>query len=224
VFEILLGHHHAAIGEEQRRAQQVLELGRPTFVVSVKPPEGSSSSSPGRRSQVERYGLLRSDYELLVNAIPTVSGATPVRESRQVVRYHDRSLPGRLVGCTPGYFDLNHLSMAQGRFLTDADQIQRENVVVLGYETAATLFPLENPIGKTIQIKFRYYTVVGVTTERTASAAIGGSLAGQDYNKDVYIPLNTLRARLGDLDVQAAPASFHAEHVELTNHASRRRS
>src|SRR6187455_2168396 len=76
-----------AIGEgaSAQAQQQVLELGATNIiVVSVKPPEGATqNNSSGQRSRVERYGLLRSDYMQLVDAIPTVGGATPVRESRQ---------------------------------------------------------------------------------------------------------------------------------------------
>jgi putative ABC transport system permease protein len=208
-----------AIGEgaSAQAQQQVLELGATNIiVVSVKPPDGASATSPsGRRSQVERYGLLRSDYELLVDAIPTVSGATPVRESRQEVRNLHRTMHGRLVGCTPEYLDVNHLELTSGRFITDQDLKHQENVAVLGYETAEILFPRESPIGQRIQIKFRFYTVVGVTSERTASAAVGGSLSGQDYNKDIYIPMDTFSARLGEIDFQITAGSFKAEQVEL---------
>ncbi|MFN9975297.1 MAG: ABC transporter ATP-binding protein, partial [Phycisphaerae bacterium] len=62
----------------------------------------------------------------------------------------------------------------------------------------------------------RYYYVVGVTRAREASAAIGGSMSGQDYNNDVYIPLETMRARMGDLDIDRTTGSFSAQQVELS--------
>ena len=207
-----------AIGEgaSAQAQQQVLELGATNIiVVSVKPPDSSSGTTSGSRSRVLRYGLLRSDYKLLTDNIPTVARATPVKETRQEVRYLHRTIHSRLVACTADYLDVNRLDIAQGRFVTDQDRRQRDNIVVLGHETAQTLFPLEAPLGKTVQIKARYYTVVGVTKERTASAAVGGSLSGQDYNKDAYVSLETFQARVGDLDVQVTPGSFNAEHVEL---------
>ncbi len=207
-----------AIGEgaSAQAQQQVLELGATNIiVVSVKPPDSASSGSSAGRSRVTRYGLLRSDYKLLTDNIPTVARATPVRETKQQIRCLHRTINARLVACTSDYLDVNHLELSAGRFITDQDQLQRENIAVLGYEVAQTLFPLESPLGNTVQIKSRYYTVVGVTKERTASAAIGGSLSGQDYNKDVYIPLQTFQARMGDLDVQVTPGTFNAEQVEL---------
>src|SRR5690606_27078313 len=100
-----------------------------------------------------------------------------------------------VVGTTPEYLTMNHLQMSQGRFLTDQDLHYLANYVVLAHGTAERLFPYESPIGQTIQIGNRAYRVIGVTRERTASAGIGGSLSGKDYNRDVYLPLETLQAR-----------------------------
>jgi putative ABC transport system permease protein len=58
--------------------------------------------------------------------------------------------------------------------------------------------------------------VVGVTKERAASSAIGSSLAGQDFNKDVYIPLSTCRLRFGDKTINTRTGSMEAEEVQLS--------
>src|SRR5690606_312445 len=103
----------------------------------------------------------------------------------------------------------------QGRFLTDQDLRHLANYAVLAHGTAEVLFPYESPIGQSIQISNRAYRVIGVTRERTASAGIGGSLSGKDYNKDVYLPLDTVQARLNtnDLFIRRAQGSFSAESV-----------
>lgn len=206
-----------AIGEgaSNQAQKQVLELGATNIiVVSVKPPEGAQNEG-AQRSRVLQYGLLRSDYDLLVNTIPTVKGGIPIRESQQKVRRLRNELNARLVGCTEGYLAMNHLSIARGRFISEQDQRKMENVAVLAHEVAAELFPLEDPIGKAIRIDQNFYSIIGVTKSRTASAAIGGSLSGQDYNKDVYIPLRTFQVRLGDLIIQRNTGSFSAEEVQL---------
>jgi putative ABC transport system permease protein len=110
---------------------------------------------------------------------------------------------------------MNHLDLAAGRFLTASDQNKLLNVAVVANEVANKLFKYENPLGQSIRIGPMFYTVVGVTKDRTASAAIGGSLSGQDYNKDVYIPIKTLQAREGDLDIKRQAGSMTAEHIEL---------
>jgi len=206
-----------AIGEgASRQAQkQVLELGATNIIIrSVKPPqEVAATVTPG--AFVLRYGLKRSDFKLLSETIPTVVKAIPIREITQEVRYRHRSINARLVGCTGDYLTVNHLRVARGRFISDSDLQKNENVAVLAHETALTLFPYEDPLGKVIRVGPRFFTVVGVMRERTASAGIGGSLAAQDFNKDVYIPLSTFRVRIGDLVIQRASGSFSAEDVEL---------
>ncbi|MDA1229301.1 MAG: ABC transporter permease [Planctomycetota bacterium] len=206
-----------AIGEgaSQQAQEQVLKLGATNIIVrSVKPPRETASSQTGN-SFVLRYGLLRSDFELLSKTIPTVEQAIPLRELTKPCRYLHREMNCRIVGCTPEYRDVNHLNMAQGRFITDEDRRTKDNVAVLAAGAAQTLFQYEDPLGKTVKIADRRYSIVGVTESREASAAIGGSMSGQDYNNDIYIPLETLRVRMGDLDVDRRQGSFSAEQVEL---------
>ncbi len=206
-----------AIGEgaSKQAQEQVLQLGATNIIVrSVKPPEEAATSGSGG-ARVLRYGLNRDDHRVLARTLPTVTGLVPVREVALDVRYLEWTLYARIVGCTPEYLDMNHLTVASGRFLSDHDERTRANNVVLGHETAQLLFPREDPLGKSIQILSRAYTVIGIMQERTASAAVGGSLSGQDYNKDVYIPLSTFQSRINtnDLIVKRTSGSFSAESV-----------
>jgi putative ABC transport system permease protein len=110
--------------------------------------------------------------------------------------------------------------MARGRFLTDADLVDKKNHCVLGAKTAEKLFPFENPLGRTLRIDEAsyetYYVVVGVTKERSPSAGIGGSLSAQEFNNDVYIPITTFWSRMGDMIVTRRSGSFEGESIELS--------
>jgi len=106
--------------------------------------------------------------------------------------------------------------MERGRFLQDRDGAPPENVCVLAATAAGELFPLENPIGKSIQIDRDFYVVVGQTAKRDPTAAIGGSLDSQDYNLDVYIPLKTQRWRIGDMVFTSRSGSREGEIVQLS--------
>lgn len=209
-----------AIGEgASAQAQaQVLALGATNIIVlTVKPPADSQQNNSGRRGlSIPQYGLLRSDYDLLTSTLPTISGAVRMREIVSEARYLQRTLNARLVGSTTEYAEMNHLQLLRGRFLSDKDEADMANVCVLGADTATTLFPLEDPIGQIVQVRAHRYTVIGVMRSRTASAAIGGSLSGQDFNKDIYIPLSTFRVRIGDIVFTRLSGSFMAEQVELS--------
>jgi putative ABC transport system permease protein len=78
------------------------------------------------------------------------------------------------------------------------------------------LFPFEDPIGKALQVDKDFYVIVGQTAHREASGSIGGSFSGQDYNLDVYIPLTTLKARIGDEVRSMRSGSMEGEVVQLS--------
>lgn len=210
-----------AIGEgaSYQAQQQVLALGATNIIVlSVKPPNDSSSGAGGGMRSGGfglNYGLLRSDYRLLTETLPTIIGAVPIREIPSEARYLQQTLNIRLVGCTPEYMDMNNLKLQRGRFISDADQEQIANVAVLAAETAATLFPFTDPLDKSVLVRNARYKVIGVMRERTASAAVGGSLSGQDFNKDIYIPIRTFQSRIGDRVATRMSGSFSVEQVEL---------
>ncbi len=206
-----------AIGEgaSNQAQKQVLELGATNIIVrSVEPPLDMSASDSGERQSVLRYGLTRRDEEILRRTIDHI-GFVPIREINLPARFLSREMNPRVVGCSPEYYDMNHLGMAMGEFLSDEDQRNMRNVAVLGSEVAATLFPTENPIGQIFQIAGKAYRVIGVTNPRTASAGIGGSLSAQEFNKDIYIPLNTMQNQINtnDIYIVFTAGNFSAKSV-----------
>jgi putative ABC transport system permease protein len=206
-----------ALGEgvSEQAQKQIRDLGATNIIVkSVKPPQESSRGGGG--SFFVEYGLTRADYDRIVSSIPTVTRAVPMREISREVRYNDRVADVRLLGCTPDYYAINHLRMERGRFLTDLDLENRDNVAVIADETAKQLFPYEDPIGKSIKVDSDFYVVIGQTASRAPSASIGGSLEGRDYNLDVYIPISTLRARIGDQVYTSRSGSREGEVVQLS--------
>ncbi|MCA9169047.1 MAG: ABC transporter permease [Planctomycetales bacterium] len=206
-----------ALGEgvSYQAQQQIKDLGANNVIVrSVKPPQESSNAGGG--GMFMTYGVLRADYKRVITNLPFVQDAVPMREIRREVRNNDRFVESRVVGCTPEYATLNHLKLEAGRFLTARDGNPPENVAVLGAETARMLFPVESPLGRSLRIDNDFYVIVGVMAERDASAAIGGSLAAQEFNLDVYIPLTTLKARIGDMVFTSRSGSREGEVVELS--------
>ena len=169
------------------------------------------------------YGLTRLDFDRITArvagpssdyVINTIERAVPMREVSMEVRYFDRTCDTQLLGVMKDYQDINHLDMSIGRFLTRGDSETKSNVAVLADGTARELFPYENPIGKTIRVDQDFYRVVGVVSKKQDAAAIGGSISGRSYDKDVYIPLNTFRSRIGD-QVPISMESFESELIEI---------
>jgi putative ABC transport system permease protein len=156
---------------------------------------------------------------MILSTVPTVETAIPIREIRRQFTFRDRVVDGRLVGCTPGYAEVNSLKTRErgGRFLSDADCVRSDTVCVISAGVAERLFPYEDPLGKNVYVPESkdYYRIVGVLEPRNPSAAIGGSLDSQDFSSDVYVPIQTLRRRIGDTIVTRRSGQFQVEIMEL---------
>ena len=200
-----------AIGEGIGRAaqEQIAELGARNIIVRTVKPTSDEIEDGG-------YGLTRADFVRLVATVPTVDTVVPIRELTEEFRFLTRRMEGRLVGSSPDYAELTRLEVDQGRFLTDADLEEERNYCVLAAGTASTLFPFGEPIGQEVMVGDEFYTVVGTMKPRSSSAGIGGSIAAEDYDSDVYIPITTLWRRIGDMIIVTKPGSFTRDIVEVS--------
>jgi putative ABC transport system permease protein len=205
-----------AIGEgiSQLAQKQIEGLGADNIIVrSIKPPAEVTAGFSGPVP----YGLTREEFDKLQSTVPTVLRALPIREVRRTFTVGDKNVDGRFVGCTPEYFEVTQLEIDRGRVLTEADVEGRHNYCVLSSGIAEQLFPVEDPLDKRVFLSESkdFYQVIGVLKYRTPTAAIGGSLDAQDFGSDVYIPISTMRQRVGDNVVTRRGSTFSSEIVEL---------
>jgi putative ABC transport system permease protein len=208
-----------AEGASAEAQRQIAELGATNIIVrSTKPvDEVNPSRQQNNDSFIFKFGLTYKDFDRIVETMPTVTGATPIREFRQSLRHQEHEIEGRVVGVNPDFLKLTNQHMAQGRFISDSDVFYLANVVVIGDEVAEKLFPYGDPIGQSVRIgENHFYRVIGVTEKKASSAGTGSSLAAQDFNKDVCIPLTTNRARFGEVISTEKQGSFTAERIELS--------
>jgi putative ABC transport system permease protein len=208
-----------AEGASAEAQRQIAELGATNVIVrSTKPMDDvNPSRQQNNESFILKFGLTYKDFDRIVETIPTVTGATPLREFRQNLRHEAQEIEGRVVGVNPDFLRLTNQHMAQGRFIGDSDVFYLANVVVIGSEVSEKLFPYGDPVGKSIRIgENHFYRIIGLTEKKAASAGTGSSLAAQDFNKDVYIPLTTDRARFGEVLSTEKSGSFTAERIELS--------
>jgi putative ABC transport system permease protein len=206
-----------AEGASAEAQRQIQELGATNIIVRSQKPSEETKQDSNERNFVLIYGLTYDDFERLNETLPTVVRTTPLREFRQNVRYLDKELEGRVVGVTPEYLAMNNLELTEGRFISELDLSEFQNVVVIGHELAEKLFPYDDPINKSIRLgENHYYHVIGVTGYKAPSAGAGSSLAGQEFNKDAYIPLSTDRVRFGEMIAFSKEGSFSYEKIELS--------
>ena len=152
----------------------------------------------GRRA-ILNYGLKYEDYDRILATVPTIKKALPIREIRKEIRCLSHCLDGRVVGTTHDYAEFNRLEMEQG-------PVPEPSRTTSGTRTTPSS-PRRPPRGSSpTRTRSASRSSSGPTTtrssaspsERASSAGIGGSLAAQDFNKDVYIPLNTCKLRFGE--------------------------
>jgi len=182
------------------------------IVRSIKPQDDTASSA---RNFVADYGVRWRDYERFMT-IDDVSLRVPMRIFPQSFRYQQWSYNGRLVATTQDYAVVNKLEMARGRYLIPDDDRLMRNVCVLASETADKLFAYEEALGKSIKIGQHNYEVVGVIKKRMPTGGTGGSQAAEDFNKDVYIPIETCKVRFGDVVFLRQSGSRSGEKVEIS--------
>lgn len=201
-----------AIGEgiSLEAQRQIAALGAQNIIVrSVKPQKIDGI--------LAEYGLTETEFELIKETVPQVVTAVPIREVAFGFSYDAVEVDGRLVGSTPIYYETTNLELDRGRFISGSDVAKHRDYCVLAHDVAKKLFPYQDPIGKSVRLKDRtdLFEVIGVLKQRGTSAGIGGSLAAEDFTKDVYIPFTTFNTRMGREIFRSVGGSFGGEKVEL---------
>jgi putative ABC transport system permease protein len=94
------------------------------------------------------------------------------------------------VGATPEYSTVREWPVTEGAYITEADLLGRNSVVVLGVGVAEDLFDRKDGlVGETVRIEGQPFRVIGVMEEKG-----GGSFGSEDDT--IFIPLSTAQARL----------------------------
>jgi len=202
-------------GSMQDALNDIKRQGATNIIVrSVKPSDDSATSN---RAFVAAYGLKQHDLDRFATFNDSLVRIVPMRVFPSEVRYLDRlDTKARLVATTPDYQTVNQLEMARGRFLIDEDEKNMSNFCVLGAGLADKLFPYEDPVGKTVQTRNFRFLVVGVCKDRMPTGGSGGSQAAEDFNRDIYIPFSTCRARIGETVTIRTSGSRSGEKVQVS--------
>jgi putative ABC transport system permease protein len=93
-------------------------------------------------------------------------------------------------GVSPNYDKVVNLVIKEGRFLTEADNEQRRNVIVIGVNAAEALFPGEEGgfVGRFVRMNGQMWEIVGVLEKR--KAAFFGE---NEEDRAVLMPYRTAR-------------------------------
>jgi putative ABC transport system permease protein len=94
---------------------------------------------------------------------------------------------GNTQGVTANYAGITNVVLREGRFITEMDNQQRANIMVIGVNAADALFPGQNQIaGTEVRMGGYNFEVVGVLEKRKA-----GFFGENEEDNAVFIPLRT---------------------------------
>ena len=163
-------------------ADRVANLGANVFIVDRF---GIITSQDAWIKAQKRPLIVLEDYERLRDNMKTAKAVAAEDDRRVQVRSGNVKMDDTdVLGVTPNYADVRNINVAQGRFITEADDTHRSEVVFIGADIAKKFFPTVDPIGKTINAETHSYEVVGV------AEAIGTAF-GRSQDNFVIMPLGT---------------------------------
>jgi putative ABC transport system permease protein len=105
-------------------------------------------------------------------------------------------------GVTPNYMQITNLTLKQGRWITESDNYQRRNVIVVGVNTVEALFPndKDDVVGKVVRMNGTTWEIIGVIEKRKA-----GFFGENEEDRKVFLPFRTAR--------KAAPTRDAVLHI-----------
>jgi putative ABC transport system permease protein len=178
-----------ALGEiTQRRINERLEsLG--SNVLLIRP---GFSRMRGVRTAANVVNLEWKDAKELVSNSEVITVTVPTYSGQGVAQFRDNNWNTRVTGTTPEYEFVNNDHPISGRFFTQDELERRTRVCILGATVHEKLFENSSPIGESILINSKNFTVIGLL------GAKGESWSNPD--DQIFIPLTTAQERVYGVD------------------------
>ncbi|MFH0891974.1 MAG: ABC transporter permease [Candidatus Falkowbacteria bacterium] len=118
--------------------------------------------------------------------VPNIEDVVAYYKGIGTLNWNSNSYDTNLNGCSSGYIAVEGGELESGRFFTEEESRSLAKVVVLGSTVKEELFDESEAVGQRIKIKTHMFEVIGVMAER-------GTVAMQDYDDQVFIPLKTMQ-------------------------------
>lgn len=93
-------------------------------------------------------------------------------------------------GTSAALSQIRAIDINDGRFFVRDEEVRAAQVVVLGAEVAETVFPGRDPLGRTVRIGGRGFTVIGTVAPQ-------GTTGGVTLDRYVYMPLQAFERTFG---------------------------
>lgn len=153
----------------------------------------------GRLSREERMRKeLTYDDSVALAGLPTVELSVPFLDitnnffgQKLLVSGGGKTTAGiALQGTLPEFEKAGTQVISEGRFFSDSESENRENVAVIGSKVADDFFPFSSPVSQEIKIGADQFRIVGVLQKREQFLFSGGS---DDQNNVIYLPFSVAK-------------------------------
>ncbi|MBX3298240.1 MAG: ABC transporter permease [Acidobacteria bacterium] len=159
----------------------------------------STGIGPRNRDERNRKPLTESDVEAVLAQGSLIEDVTAIAPN---IGSFNGSFDDNLVyegknyrwaltdGVMPNYAAMTNVVIRSGRFITEADNEQRRNVLVMGVNAVEALFPGEEDeaVGKVVRMNGATWEVIGVIEKRKA-----GFFGENEEDRKVFLPFRTAR-------------------------------
>ena len=145
------------------------------------------------RSEYARKPLSKEDGQAILqqaSAVDEIANIVFLWRLNNTLTYKDHKYrQGNLVGVSAEYPDITNTSIREGRFITDADDTHKREVIVIGPNVAEALFPnYTSVVGTIVTMEGRPFEIIGVLDKRK-NTFFGES----DEDNSLLIPFETGR-------------------------------
>lgn len=146
------------------------------------------SRKPLTLEDAEAIGELCPDVKAVSAAlIPKIVEGAPGGRPLMSARYKDKEVAGvDYHGILPQDEEVFNSHAERGRFITEAENLHRSDVAVIGPDLAKALYPDDDPISKPILVDGVSYEVIGVLSARK-----GQLVKDQAADKAILVPYRT---------------------------------
>ena len=167
-------------GAQERTASDLRRLG-PNIILL----DGEHVTLPnGQQSATDRT-LTTGDLAAVAALKPVVVVAP--RQTIELTITAGRHKTSTLVtGITTRFSEIHNYAAGSGRLLTADDERQGRELIVLGGRPARSLFPGRSPVGGTVRILQREFTVAGVFARK-------GNLGPDNLDNQAFVPLTVAK-------------------------------
>ena len=175
----------------------------------------NSEPTPDRTSSLTLADALALKDEALA---PSIAAVAPELSSGFAPLVWESALfYAQVVGVTAAYAPIRNAEVAAGQFISPAHVLNRSKVVALGARTAVELYGNRDPVGSTVLLDDREFTVIGVMEEGSQFTPA---------NIRAFVPITTAyyyfsKERAAQGEVAVTDISVQARSDEVTQSAER---